>query len=223
MLLLPPPLLPLPPALVVQASRFRDRGITGGEFVRLSDAELRALAAAAQLPRLLHVLRAWETFSEIDAAGACRAALSPSDGRWGRLLGTQTDSCFLTLPGRRWGRCGPVASCLALVQEPQPIHPVTHPATRPLSSPTPPSCCAAGSRDSAISLSKLVAHLSARGLRSWRCHSRAWCPCHLPPATCHLQPLQPPAESRPRPPAVALHLLFGCCAGTQRWWPWLRG
>ncbi|KAL4443968.1 hypothetical protein ABPG75_011705 [Micractinium tetrahymenae] len=53
----------------IEASRFRERGVTGAEFVRLTDADLRGLAAAGQQGRVLRVLRAYETFSEIDSCG----------------------------------------------------------------------------------------------------------------------------------------------------------
>eukprot|EP00887_Chlorella_sp_A99_P001290 scaffold14.g1290.t1 len=56
----------------IDASRFLDRGVTGAEFVGLSDAELRALSAAAQLPRVLRVLRAWEAFREVESAAGPR-------------------------------------------------------------------------------------------------------------------------------------------------------
>lgn len=51
------------------AARLAEAGVTGAEFVRLGDAQLRELAAAGQLPRLLRVLQAYETFAEIDGCG----------------------------------------------------------------------------------------------------------------------------------------------------------
>lgn len=52
--------------------------MTGAEFVRLSDGELRELAAAGQAPRVLRVLRAHETFTDIDACGAWCGVASPA-------------------------------------------------------------------------------------------------------------------------------------------------
>lgn len=51
-------------------------GVSGAEFVRLSDGRLRELAAPGELPRVLRVLRAHEAFAEIDACGeGCACAL----------------------------------------------------------------------------------------------------------------------------------------------------
>ncbi|GAB4818349.1 hypothetical protein N2152v2_005395 [Parachlorella kessleri] len=53
----------------VEPQRFRQRGIGGAEFVRLSDADIRELVLAAQTPRVLRMLRAYESFDEVDCAG----------------------------------------------------------------------------------------------------------------------------------------------------------
>lgn len=60
----PPPTRPCP-----QSVRFVERGVTGAELVRMSDGELRELCAPGQQPRVLRVLRAYDTFAEIDSCG----------------------------------------------------------------------------------------------------------------------------------------------------------
>lgn len=55
----------------MQAQRFRERGIGGAEFVRLSDADMRDVVLAAQHGRALRMLRAYEVFDDVDSAGGC--------------------------------------------------------------------------------------------------------------------------------------------------------
>ena len=97
-----------------------------------ADGELASLVAAGQQPRVLRVLRAYESFAEIDGCGeatglagwfCCCSRLSGS-----RLLATLPSCCHV----------------------PSPMLPLT---------PLPAHACVAGSRSGSLGVAKLVAFL----------------------------------------------------------------